>query len=379
MKILHIPNYYYPNKGGIEDVCYNIVSELKSKYIQEVICFNDLHKTQVDLVENIPVTRVGYLKKISSQAISLSYFFELQKKVKTFNPDIIHFHTPNPLVSLYLLKIIPPKTKFVVHWHSDIIDQKQLYRFYTPIEQMLLKRANSIIATSENYLRYSVPLSKENTKVIVVPNMIDSQKVDKRIGDDVNIKKIRNYYNPAKLILFIGRLVPYKGLEYLIKASNKLAGNYKILLIGGGPLESKLKQMAQSNKNILFMGRVSDDDLRLFLHSSDIFVFPSITKNEAFGIALAEALYCGLPAVCFDIKGSGVSWVNQNDKTGYVVENKNITQLAYFLNVLIKDDSIRLEMSKQATLWAKNNFLKHEAVIKIHEIYESLLYPTNKM
>jgi glycosyltransferase involved in cell wall biosynthesis len=371
-KILHIPNYYHPNKGGIEDVCYNIVSELKSRYIQEVICFNESNNLQVDFVENIPVTRVGYIKKMSSQAISLSYFCELKKKIKLFEPDIVHFHTPNPLISLYIITLISAKTKLVVHWHSDIIDQKHLYRFYAPVERMLLKRADSIIATSENYLKYSEPLNKERAKVLVVPNMIDTQKLNLQDGDDVYIKKIKENYNKAKLILFIGRLVPYKGLEYLIKASYKLNGNYKILLTGGGPLESKLRQMAQNNKDIIFMGRVDDNDLRLLLHSSDIFVFPSITKNEAFGIALAEALYCGLPAVCFDIEGSGVSWVNQNGKTGYVVENKNITQLAYFLNVLIMDDDIRLNMSKQATLWASKNFLKHEAAIAVSAIYESL-------
>jgi glycosyltransferase involved in cell wall biosynthesis len=371
-KILHIPNYYPPHKGGIEDVCYNIITELKPLYLQEVICFNDWSKTRVDLYEDIPVTRVGYLKKIASQAISLSYFSALKKKINTFVPDVIHFHAPNPLVSLYLLLLIKKRTKLVVHWHSDIIDQKWLYRFYFFVERMLLKRANAIIVTSENYLAYSAPLRKFTTKVAVVSNMIDTEKLTLQKGDEVVIRKIKDAYKDSKLILFIGRIVSYKGLAYLIKAAKAIRGNYKVLLIGGGPLENDLKRMAQDNSNIVFLGRVSDKELRAYLHACDIFAFPSITKNEAFGIALAEALYCGLPAVCFNIEGSGVAWVNQDKRTGLVVENKNPNQLADAINKLLQDDTRRIRMSEKAKSWARENFLRKDAAIKVAKIYQSM-------
>jgi glycosyltransferase involved in cell wall biosynthesis len=255
-KILHIPNYYPPHKGGIEDVCYNIASALKSHYLHEVICFNDAPKKQVDCFEGINITRIGYLKKISSQAISFSYFYELKKKIETFTPDIIHFHAPNPLVSLYLLLIIKKRTSLVVHWHSDIVDQKQLYRFYAPVERKLLKRAQAIIATSQNYLTCSFPLRKFTTKSVVVANMIDTEKLELREGEDAIVKKIKDAYRNSKLILFTGRMVPYKGLEYLIKAAEKIRGNYKILLVGGGPLENDLKKMARDNSNIITTDRL---------------------------------------------------------------------------------------------------------------------------
>jgi glycosyltransferase involved in cell wall biosynthesis len=371
-KILHIPNYYPPHTGGIEDVCYNIVSELKSCYIQEVLCFNDSSKKQVDCFEDVNITRIGYLKKISSQAISFSYFYELKKKIETFVPDIIHFHAPNPLVSLYLLLLIKRNTRLVIHWHSDIVDQKQLYRFYAPIERKLLKRAQAIIATSENYLTFSLPLRKFASKCVVVANMIDAEKLALRKGEEVVVKKIKNTYKDSKLILFIGRIVPYKGIEYLIKAAKEIRGNYKILLVGKGPLENEMKRMAQDNSNIIFLGRVSDVDLRIYLHASDIFAFPSVTKNEAFGIALAEALYCGLPAVCFNVEGSGVPWVNQDNRTGFVVENRNTKQLAKAMNTLIQNDSLRTKMSEEAKLWARENFSRKDAAIRVSEIYESL-------
>jgi rhamnosyl/mannosyltransferase len=277
------------------------------------------------------------------------------------------------------LWVIPNKVKLVVHWHSDIIDQKRLYQFYAPIERKLLKRADAIIATSEIYFKHSLPLQQNASKVFVVSNMVDTNKLELHKEDSALISKIKKTYLSSKLILFIGRMVPYKGLEYLIEAADYFHGDYKVLLIGNGPLEIQLKQKAQHNQNIVFLGRVSNSELRAYLHSADIFAFPSITKNEAFGIALAEALYCGLPAVCFNIEGSGVAWVNQNNQTGFVVENHNAKRFAEAMNVLIVEDSLKNKMAEQAKLWAREHFMRKDAAIMVNQIYMTLMKWQNYM
>ena len=337
-----------------------------------VLCFNDNKKNVQEVYDDVLVARVGFFAKIASQALSFSYLFKLRKTIIQFKPDIIHFHAPNPLVSIYLLWLIKRKTKLILHWHSDIVDQKKLYFFYQSIEKRILKRADKIVATSENYSRYSLPLLSYLSKVTIVPNMIDEDKLMLQKSDEIVLESLEKQYEGEKLILFIGRMVPYKGVDYLIDAADKLKGKYKIILIGGGPLEETLKQKAKTNSNILFLGKVSNQALRVYLNLCDIFAFPSITKNEAFGVALAEALYCGLPAVCFDIQGSGVSWVNQNEVTGFVVENKNVNKFAEALDKLLEDDGKRKEMGENATLWASKNFLKKEAVEKVTDVYNNL-------
>jgi glycosyltransferase involved in cell wall biosynthesis len=373
LKVLHISKYYPPHRGGIEDVCYNIVSELKAVYDQQVICFNDSKHTVTDVYEGITVTRAGYFDILSSQALSLSYFFKLRELLKGFLPDIIHFHTPNPLISVYLMYLLKKETKLIVHWHSDIIDQKWLYPFYIPFEKHFLKRADRVIATSNNYCSSSVPLRKVLDKTDIVPNAVDEKKLALQKEEIQPVRRLRDSYGASKLIIFVGRLVPYKGLTYLIKASRLLHGDFKILLIGDGPQKKELERIAQNDPRILFMGRVSNEELRMYLHVADIFAFPSVTKNEAFGVALAEALYCGLPAVCFDIEGSGVSWVNRNGKTGFTVENRNIVKFAEAVNRLLEDDELRNNMGENAQEWVRRNFLGGEAAAKVDKIYQSVL------
>lgn len=91
----------------------------------------------------------------------------------------------------------------------------------------------------------------------------------------------------------------------------------------------------------VFVGRLSDEDLKLYHYAASVFAFPSITKNEAFGIALAEAMYCGTPTVTFTIPGSGVNWVSLNGVTGIEVANADDKAFAEAIDLLIADKALR--------------------------------------
>lgn len=372
-KILHISNFYLPHIGGIEQVAYDIVSGIKNNYEQKIICFNDKKETVYDQYQDIDVIRVGVIKKIASQPVSFSYRKELKKLINEYKPDIIHIHLPNPLITIYLLSLKLNNFKLVIHWHSDIIKQKILKYFYRIFQNQILKKSNKIIATSENYKKNSIDLSDFLDKTIVLPNVVDFNKFNLTESNKKNIKVLKDKYKGKEILFFLGRHIPYKGLEYLIKASKNINKNAIILIAGSGPLTEKLKEQAKQINNIKFLGRISNDEVVEHLNASSVFLFPSITKNEAFGIALAEALYCGTPAVSFDIEGSGVSWVNQNGKTGFVVDNRNINKYAEAVNKLINNNKLREEMSINSKKWAKEQFNKDILVNGIKKLYSELL------
>lgn len=164
--------------------------------------------------------------------------------------------------------------------------------------------------------------------------------------------------NCGKIICFaVGRHVPYKGYEYLIKASKYLDDRFRIFIGGKGPLTDDLKAQAAGDEKITFLGRVSDEDLIAYYQAMDIFCFPSITKNEAFGIALAEAMYFGKPAVTFTIPGSGVNYVCPNGKTGIEVPNRNVKAYAEALTKLADDSNLRERLGTAAKMRVKENFL----------------------
>jgi glycosyltransferase involved in cell wall biosynthesis len=355
-KILHIPNYYPPHIGGIEDVCRNVIS-CTPGFDHRVICFGDKKTTQKDDYEGVTVIRCGRLVKLFSQSISFSFYLELRKILKEFDPDIVHFHTPNPLISVYLLLLLPKKKRLIVHWHSDVIEQGLLYIFYRPIEKQLLKRADKILVTSPAYVSGSKALLPWHNKLEVIPNTVNEEKMQKKEGDEVAIREIKKRYEGRKIIFTFGRHVSYKGLRYLIDAAPFISDDAVIVISGTGPLTKELKKRSASFSSVQFINRLSDDELRQYLYASDLFAFPSITRNEAFGIALAEAMYCGLPAVTFTIPGSGVNWVCLEGETGLESENGNIQALADAITRLLSDADLRKQLGENASQRIKEFFV----------------------
>ncbi len=369
-KILHISKYYLPHTGGIEDVCYNIVSSMSSEdeVEQQVICFNDSQKTIYDQYEGIRVVRVGYTIKIASQAVSVSYRKELKKILQSFRPDVIHIHVPNPLVVFYLLPILSDKVKLVVHWHSDIVAQKKLYMLVKHSETKLLKRADMIIATSPNYIEGSKPLFAFKNKTIVLQNIINPVKFQYTEKIRLKVEQIKEKYNGRPIVLFVGRHVPYKGIQYLLETTLLVSESCEFLIGGSGPLTESLKDINDAS-NVHYIGRIPEDDLAAYYYAADVFAFPSITKNEAFGVVLAEAMYCYTPAVTFTIEGSGVNWVNVNNLTGLEVENGNAYQFAQALDRLLKDEILRKKFAEQARKRVEDLFVLERIKDKLKEIY----------
>ena len=368
-RILHISKFYYPYFGGIEDVVYNIVGELRDKYIQRVICFNHERTGTVRTLDNgVDIVRVNAPIVIASQPISFSYYRCLRKEIQAFCPDVIHVHFPNPLIGLYLLAM-PIKAKLVIHWHSDIIGKNSLYSLYQPFERRLLERADAIITTSPQYGEYSKPLQPFTEKIHILPNIVNEEKMRLMAGEEPEVQRIRDTYAGKKIILFMGRHVAYKGICHLIKAAQWLDDDCVVLIGGTGDLTHTLKQKAHNVKDkVHFIGRLPSLEMKYHMYAASIFAFPSIDRREAFGVVLAEALYCGLPAVSFNIPGSGATWVNQNGQTGIVVESIDDKQYAEAINTLLRDEPRRQLYGKQAKEWTRENFLK-DKILTLTDIY----------
>ncbi|MDD3079523.1 MAG: glycosyltransferase [Paludibacter sp.] len=368
-KILHVSKFYYPYYGGIEDVARTLIDELKPYYEQKIICFNH-EKGTIYNINGADVLRVGTTCTIASQPVSIKYRRLLQDAIKSFRPDFIHLHLPNPLIASYLLTINLYGAKIITHWHADILGQKHFYPFYKPFEQKILKNSYKIITTSEMYKDHSEPLKQYLNKTYILPNTVNEHKLHLYEGEQEEIESIRHKYGNKKIVLFIGRHVAYKGIDYLIEAEKYIKQDCVILIGGTGDLNAKLKEQAGNNPRIKFIGRLSNNDMKYHLYAADVFAFPSHNRSEAFGVALAEALYCGLPAVSFNIEGSGALWVNKNNYTGIVVENKNVEKFAGAIDKILESDKLRKEFSQNGKKWVKENFLKDQIVPIMEKIYE---------
>lgn len=370
-RVLQIDNYMFPHIGGIEQVTRDILNSIKGEdYEQRVLCFNHEKGTITDQVDGVDVTRVNCQAKVASQSIAMSYGKELKKIMKSYNPDIVIFHYPNPFVAHFLMKYLKKKTfKFIMWWHLDIVKQKILGKLFKGQTLKLLKYADKIVATSPNYIEGSQWLLPNKDKCIVIPNCISEARLKYDESHIQKAKEIKEKYNGKTICFAFGRHVEYKGITYLVKASKLLDDNYAVLIGGKGPLTDSLKEEAKDDKKIEFLGRISDDDLKSYFLACDIFCFPSITKNEAFGIGLAEAMYYSKPVITFNIPGSGVNYVSIKDETGLEVENCNVEKYAEAIKNLSLDEALKNKFSINSKKRVEELFL--EATFK--EAVKSLL------
>ncbi len=368
-RILQICCYFYPHIGGIEQVARDIAGALSGtgEFEQRILCLNEdasdghltnhQRETITETIDGIPVTRCGSITKKASQSISLTFPAELDRIMNEFAPDIVIFHYPNPYEAFFFERYLSRKFKLIIFWHLDITRQKLLKKLFHGQSLRLLKRADRIIATSPNYIEGSPYLSRFREKCVVIPCCINETRLAVTGKSESLAHKIREE-NAGKVVCFsIGRHVPYKGFSCLIQASKLLDDRFRFYIGGQGPLTEQLKAEAAGDEKITFLGRISDEELIARYSAMDIFCFPSITKNEAFGIALAEAMYFAKPAVTFTIPGSGVNYVCPDGETGIECPNADAKAYAKALTRLADDPGLRARLGTAARQRVSDNFL----------------------
>ncbi|MDP3025603.1 MAG: glycosyltransferase [candidate division Zixibacteria bacterium] len=363
LKVLHVYKDYFPVVGGIENHIRLLCAELaKDENFQiEVLVTNQSFKTVIVKEGNVRIVKTACLGKFASTPLSLS-LFNWALKLK---PDLVHVHFPYPLGELAVL-LRGNVSKIILTYHSDIVKQKRLLWLYRPFLKKILKRSEVILVSSSNYIQTSDFLFGYKDKIQIIPFGIDLSRFAFR--NEKKIEEIKTKY-PGPLILFVGKLRYYKGLNYLIESVKDLDG--KILIIGDGALKNDLEEKIKINNlydKIFLTGEVPEDELSSYYQAADIFVLPSSHKSEAFGISILEAMACGLPVISTEL-GTGTSFVNLHNKTGLVIPPRDSVALSKSINYLLQNKSLRDEFGKEGRERVQKYFHKEVMVSRIKKLY----------
>ena len=368
MKVLQIGKYYYPPViGGIEQHMHVLAEELSKCIPVKVLACNNTFETEITREnDNLEIVKVASPGEFFSMPLGLS----IPRWLKKLDSDIIHFHLPYPTADISYL-LTRPRGKVVVTWHSDIIRQKIILPFYRPFLRKFLKKSEVIIVSSPAMRDNSPFLQGLQDKCRVIPFGIDLKRFQFNPQVREKSEELKRTYG-ARIILFIGRLVPYKGLSYLIRAMEKVEG--KLLIIGRGRLKNSLTSLAKERgveNKVSFLEPVKDEELSAYYYACDIFTLPSVFSNEAFGIVQLEAMACGKPVVSTSIP-TGVSFVNEDKKTGLVVPPADPLPLAQAINTLLDNQELRKQYGKYARERITREFSKEVMTKKIMEVYKGL-------
>jgi glycosyltransferase involved in cell wall biosynthesis len=238
----------------------------------------------------------------------------------------------------------------------------------------LLRRANSIVATSQVYADASETLAPFKDKIAVVPIGVPDAKHD---GNDSKLPAaLESQIGGRKIVLAVGRLVPYKGFDVLIRAAQQLVKDSVVVIVGGGPLQQELQQAIMQGgveDRVVLAGRLSDAALHALFERAALYCLPSTYRAEAFGVVLLEAMTYGLPIVASDIPGSGVPWVNQHDLSGLNVPIGNPNALADACNQILGSEQLRSRLSKGARQRFLAEFTEDVSVDRMMATYETML------
>ncbi len=378
LRILQVNKYYAPWIGGIETAVQEMAEGLLTlpNVECEVLVCCDRGRGGKSLVNGVPVTRVKSLGHVLSMPVAPTFPLELQTIATRF--DIVHVHTPFPLAVFCDWEAIRARgVRLVVHHHSDIVRplQQRLHSCLSGFERRFLTAADRIVVTSRGLLENSRTLAQYRDKCHVVPLSVDLGKV-KRLTE-VEIARARRHYglgDREHAVLFAGRLVYYKGIQFLIDAVRDL--DLKLLIAGEGPLrptlEKQIEKMGLGSK-VRILGRVTDSELANLYSISDLFVLPSTEPAEAFGLVQLDAMAYGLPVINTDLPG-GVPSVSIHGQTGLTVPPGNTAALREAVATILSDGSLRARFSANARQRVLS-FSRPNVLGQICSVYEELVSP----
>lgn len=363
MRVVHVfKDFYPPTTGGVEQHMQVLCAGLARHMDVSVLVPSRSRRRTEERRDGVQIIRVPEFGRYLSVPLCPS----MPAEIRRLAPDLVHLHFPNPTGDVaYLLSGC--HAPVVMTYHADVMRRSFLLRPYRLVFQLLARRIRRFILTSHEYLESSAFMSQYRDRCIVIPFGVDLEAFALRAGEVDAAQRLRQRHG-ERLVLFLGVLRRYKGLDLLVRAMRKVDGH--LLIVGRGPrraLEALTHELGLEGR-ITFLGEVSDAERRLLLHACDVFALPSTDRREAFGIAQLEAMACGKPVVASDLP-TGVRSVTQHGRTGWLVPPGDPDALAGALSLLLEDDHLRAGLGKAARQRVEREFTAERMIARTLDVY----------
>lgn len=367
LSIVHAAKFYPPIPGGIETVVADLCAGTAREWDVRVVSANDRRETVEERTAGVAVVRAASYGVRHSVPLCPSYPLRLWAS----RADCVVLHEPNPVAGASVFLRTPARRLIVWH-HSDLLRPAWAPATYGRLQRAVYRRADCVIVSSPN-LAASSDLVGAASRVAVVPFGVPLERfqrldeaAERRVGE------VRAAH-PGPLVLFVGRLVYYKGVDVLIDAVARCPGT--LLVAGDGPMEPVLRERARARglaDRVRFLGRVPDADLPAYYKAADVFVLPSIAFTETFGVVQVEAMAAGLPVISTRLP-TGVPWVNQHGVSGLTVAPGSVEDLAAALRRLLGDAEERGRLGRGAAERARAQFSRERMLDAFRTVVEQVV------
>ena len=339
--VLHIFKVYYPDLfGGTLTVIRDICAALKDTFRAGVLVCSKSGRQRRIVVNDVAVERVRSFGDVLSLPAAPTFPWRLWRRIAEH--DLLALHAPFPLADLVFALGLGRNRPLVVHWHADIVSHARLRRFVEPLMRRTLRRADAIIVSDTALMDKSPLLREFSGKCHVVPFGVDVSKYD---WPAVPLDRVNER---GRLVLACGRLVPYKGFDVLVRAA--AVKHFEVWIVGEGRERARLEQLISSlgvRDRVRLLGSVPESELVKLMRIADVFVMPSVTNAETFGLAQLEAMAAGRPIVNTSLD-TAVPQVARDGIEAITVPPGDPEKLAEAIDTLIRDPERRQRMGLAA-------------------------------
>jgi glycosyltransferase involved in cell wall biosynthesis len=370
MKIIQVAPYFQPHIGGVESHVLEISKELHNRG-HEVLVFTSRFNPSLPEVEKLDGVSIKRIKPLVN-IFTTPVFPKLRSALIKESCDVVHAHIPPPFVEFFSARACnKTKIPLILTYHCDLELPNFLNKFISGFYRRTfghysLIYTNRIVVTTNTYAATS--RSVWHFKPIVIPNAVNSKEFNPKVDGSKIIK--RHNLEGKKVVLYVGRIKFHKGIEYFVSAAKFFGKDTKFLIVGTGDFEPMIKNYISTlnlTDRVIMVGRVPYEELKLYYAASDVFVLPSLTRLEAFGIVGLEAMASGKPVIVSDIPG--VREVITDGQEGFLTPPMEIEELAKKIKKLLSDPDLRKKMGSAGRKKVVKYFEISKIVDSLEKVY----------
>lgn len=346
--------YFYPYVGGVQK-CVLRLSDALSKLGSDVrIITSDYYPANThgrSPSNNLPIQRL----RCNAVLFELPIIPGVAKTIRKSRAEIIHVNGMYPFftdIALMAGRISGKAT--LLNYHFDPVPTRAFLGlaelFYRPMCRVIAKRSDTVVATTTSYVQNSPVLSNLSKRIDIIPNGVEENFFER--PEDSEMQRLRaslGIANNDSIILFVGQLKQFKGVDTLLISFKKILDRLKakLLIVGTGPEETSLKSLTFKlgiQKDVRFLGYVADEFLPIYYHLCDVFVLPSKFKRENFGIAALEAMAASKPVVASRLPG--LNEVVSDKITGFLVNPGDDSELREAISTILQQEDLANRMGR---------------------------------
>jgi glycosyltransferase involved in cell wall biosynthesis len=302
-----------------------------------------------------PLGKLGYLLGAS----------RVRKLVRRIAPDILH---AQHATSYGLVGAMSGYHPYIISsWGSDVIWSPHQSFLFDIMLHYNFRQADAVTATSHMLAEATATFCPPGTEVHVIPFGVDSNAF---------APSPRTHQDRSPIIGTVKTLRPRYGIRELILAFQRIANAFptaRLIIVGGGEQHTELQTLLGNlnlENRITLTGQVSHEYIPTYLHSFDIFVVPSLTDRESFGVAAVEASASGLPVIASRV--GGLPEVVLNGKTGLLVPPGDIDALANAMSRLLADPALRAQMGQAGRQFVLKHYRWEDNAKLMEQLYNEI-------